>query len=424
MRTSTELLERCRADGEFVLAARHWNGALRLDFGGSVAAITLVDGEPVAGDPGPEADGALTLTGPSATWEQMLAPVPPPFANDIAPARALGLRRMGDELLYWQYAAAAQRAVELLRAPSASASPSAPPSGSAAPVGHRPTAAGTVDAPVGRYVHLELGGVDHRVYYEEAGQGIPLLCQHTAGAHGAQWRHLFEEPAITDRFRLIAYDLPYHGKSLPPVGPAWWATPYRLEGEFLRSIPLALIDALGLDQPVFMGCSVGGLLALDLAAHHPASFRSVISVEGALSVEGDWDNLLGLWHPQVSNEAKARMMEGLTAPCSPTAFRKETTAVYAAGWPPAFHGDLYYYLVDYDLTELADSIDTSRTGVHIMNGQYDYSATVEQGRAAHDAIAGSTFTEMADIGHFPMCENPDRFLSHLLPVLDRIEADR
>ncbi len=410
MRTSEELAARCRADGEFGLAARHWNGGLRFDFGDAIAAISLADGEVTAADPG-DGDGVITLTAPPGTWAMMLAPVPPRFANDIAPARSLGLRRHGDELLYWQYAPAIQRAVELLRepAPPAAAPPDSPP-------------AGTVETTTGHYVHLDLGGTMHRVYFEEAGSGIPLLLQHTAGSHSVQWRHLLAEPAVTERFRLIAYDLPFHGKSLPPVGPPWWAEPYRLDGATLRSVPLALAAALGLDRPAFMGCSVGGLLALDLAARHPDAVRAVIAVEGALRVEGDWHDLLGFWHPQVSNESKARMMEGLTAPTSPLALRKETVQAYAAGWPPAFWGDLYYYLVDYDLTDLASTVDTGRVGVHILNGHYDYSATVEHGRAAHEAIAGSTFTEMTDLGHFPMSEHPEAFLRYLLPVLDIIAS--
>ena len=46
---------------------------------------------------------------------------------------------------------------------------------------------------VGRYVHLDIDGLDYRVYFEEAGEGIPLLLQHTAGADGRQWRHLLED---------------------------------------------------------------------------------------------------------------------------------------------------------------------------------------------------------------------------------------
>ena len=420
MRTSEQLAERCQADGEFRLAARHWSGGLRFDFGESVASIIVDDGDVSPGDP-PEGPGVITLRAPAETWSQMLAANPPRFANDIAPARSLGLRRDGDELLYWQYAPAIQRAVELLRV---GADTETGPTGPAAPGLVPPVAAGSLDAAVGRYVHLDLDGdpdtANFRVYFEEAGSGIPLLCQHTAGSHSAQWRHVLENPAITDRFRVIAYDLPFHGKSLPPVGPQWWAEQYKLDGSFLRSVPLALSAALELDQPVFMGCSVGGLLALDLAARHPDAFRAVISLEGALKVDGDWDSLLGFWHPQVSNESKARMMEGLTAPTSPAAYRKETIQTYASGWPQAFLGDLWYYLVDYDLRELASTIDTGEVGVHVMTGHYDYSATIEAGLAAHQAIPGSTFTPMDDIGHFPMSENPQVFFDYLLPVLDKI----
>ncbi|MCY3862571.1 MAG: hypothetical protein OXG67_11500 [bacterium] len=37
-------------------------------------------------------------------------------------------------------------------------------------------------------------------------------------------------------------------------------------------------------------------------------------------------------------------------------------------------------------------------------------------------IAGSTHTEMADVGHFPMQENPEVFIRYLLPILNQIEA--
>ncbi|MCP5028448.1 MAG: alpha/beta fold hydrolase [Actinomycetia bacterium] len=340
----------------------------------------------------------------------MLAPIPEPFLNDVVPAQNRGLTREGDELTYWQYLPALQRIIELLRDSDPGDRP----------VPTRAPGAGIFDAPAGRYVHLDLGGDDHRVYFEEAGSGIPLLLQHTAGSHGVQWRHLFEEPAITDHFRLIAYDLPFHGKSVPPSGRRWWAERYRLTGEFVRSVPVALADALDLYQPVFMGCSVGGLLALDLAAHHPDRFRAVVAIEGALRVGGDPEGLLGFWHPGVSNESKARMMEGLTSPTSPVAYRKETTQAYASGWPPAFMGDLNYYSVDYDLRDRAADIDTDRVGVHILTGEYDYSATPEHGRMAHEAIAGSTFTVMDGMGHFPMSENPEAFIEYLIPVLDTI----
>jgi pimeloyl-ACP methyl ester carboxylesterase len=96
--------------------------------------------------------------------------------------------------------------------------------------------------------------------------------------------------------------------------------------------------------------------------------------------------------------------------------------VYAAGWPPAFLGDLHYYLVDYDLRQTASRIDTGKVAVHILSGEYDSSGTLERGQAAHAAIPGSTWSGMTGVGHFPMSENPEAFLTYLLPILETIKA--
>jgi len=412
---SQALAARCAADGEFRLAARFWTGGLRLEAPDGAIGVTVEEGHAAPGVPRQGAPGVITLAAAADAWADLLAARPPRLANDVA--NLIGAGRMSlraDPVLYAQYYPAAMRAVELLR-------PADPSARGATAAVRRP---GEFDAPVGRYVHLDLEGQDHRIYFEEAGQGIPLLLQHTAGCHGSQWRHLFECEAITRRFRLIAYDLPYHGKSLPPVGPKWWAEEYRLTGGFLRAVPVALAGALRLERPAFMGCSVGGLLALDLALNHPDLFSAVIAVEGALAIPQEIEALAALWHPQVSNEYKARLMNALMSPASPESLRKETSHVYAAGWPPAFLGDLHYYLVDYDLTARAREIDTSRVAVHILNGEYDSSGTVELGRAAHAAIKGSTWQAMEGLGHFPMSEDPESFLRYLLPILDQVSAAR
>ena len=403
--------EQARTDGELALALKGLTGGIRLSIGHQTVGLAVSDGMIVDGVPeaGP---GVLTVSGDEDVWAPALRAAPPKGFVDISgPILGGALEYQGDPLLLWQYFPALQRVVELLR-----------PKGGVVEAKLESPPTGTFDAPTGRYVHVELGGQGHRLYFEEAGQGIPLLLQHTAGSHGVQWRHLFECSAVTDHFRLIAYDLPFHGKSLPPTGPAWWADPYRLEGEFLRSVPVGLADALELDRPVFMGCSVGGLLALDLALHHPDRFRAVVSLEGALNIDGDLGALIGFSHPAVSNETKARMMDGLMAPTSPIEFRKETTQTYASGWPPLFLGDLHYYIEDFDIRERAGEIDTSRCGVHILSGDYDHSGTVELGREAHEAIAGSTYAVMEEMGHFPMSENPTRFLEYLLPVLEQVRA--
>lgn len=410
---------RCMADGELRLACRHWAGGLRLEVGESVLGFTVADGTLSEEIPNSGGD-VITLAGAAELWAPLFEATPPPFAqvSVLAGLGPNGLQRIDtDHQRWWQYLPAVERAAELLRAPGLVRGQPRPA---------RPH--GTVDSPVGRYVHLDLQSGDgsdthdYRIYVEEAGTGIPVLLQHTAGAHSVQWRHLFENPEITDRFRLIAYDLPFHGKSVPPTGPRWWEEEYRLRGAFLRQIPTKLASVLELDRPVFMGCSVGGLLALDLALHHPDTFRAVISLEGALHVGGGWESLDGFWHPQVSNITKARMMEGLCAPGSPEAYVKEVSQVYSAGWPPVFIGDLWYYMMDFDIRDRAHEIDTQQVAVHILSGEYDYSGRPDMGQAAHAGIAGSTWSLMPGLGHFPMTEHPDAFLEHLLPVLDRIES--
>ena len=49
---------------------------------------------------------------------------------------------------------------------------------------------------------------EYKVFYLHNGKGQPLICQHTAGCHNHQWRGLLEDDEITDRYNVIAYDLP------------------------------------------------------------------------------------------------------------------------------------------------------------------------------------------------------------------------
>ncbi len=272
----------------------------------------------------------------------------------------------------------------------------------------------------GRYVYLTVDGVEYRVYFEEAGSGIPMILQHTAGADGRQWRHLLEDEEITGRFRLIAHDLPYHGKSLPPVSVEWWKREYRLTQDFFMKFIVGLSRELGLDRPVYMGCSMGGHLAGDLALHYPDEFRAVIGVEGALASKGNDTFLPWLHHPRLSNESKPSLMYTLMAPESPEAFKQETTWTYSQGAPPVFRGDLYYYSQEHDLTETAERIDTRKVAVYLLGGEYDWSASPEDVKALADRVKGSHFGEMKGVGHFPMSENPEAFRRYLMPVLESI----
>jgi pimeloyl-ACP methyl ester carboxylesterase len=271
---------------------------------------------------------------------------------------------------------------------------------------------------VGRYVYLTLQGREHRVYFEEAGQGVPLLCLHTAGADGRQFRHIMTDKAITDYFRVISFDLPWHGKSMPPVG--WQDEEYRLTTDSYIDAIMAFRDALDLERPVVLGCSIGGRIVLGLAIRHANEFRALIGLEAAAH-QTPWYDRDWLNRPDVhGGEVCAALVSGLVAPQSPDEARWETLWHYMQGGPGVFKGDLYFYRVDSDLRAEMEKIDTKVCPLFLLTGEYDFSCTPQNTSETAAQIAGVHLTIMKELGHFPMSENPCQFRTYILPVLEKI----
>ncbi|MDB4936822.1 MAG: xylF 1 [Labilithrix sp.] len=271
----------------------------------------------------------------------------------------------------------------------------------------------------GHYVDLMVDGNDYKVFYDENGKGQPLVCQHTAGCHNHQWRGLLEDAEITSQYRVIAYDLPRHGKSDPPTNKEFWKEDYKLTTTHFVNFITAFCDALELENPIFMGCSFGGNVALQLALRCPERFRAIIPVEGAAYSPGfyiDW------WrHPHVNAaQVCASGVWDLMAPQSPDIDRWLTWHYYTQG-SEAFKGDLYFYSVDHDLRDRLGEIDAERFPLVLLSGTYDYLTTPEMCRATSAKIKGSKYIEMKDIGHFPMSENYPVFRRYLREALDFIE---
>ena len=270
----------------------------------------------------------------------------------------------------------------------------------------------------GRYLRLEIDGRAFRVYVETAGQGVPLILQHTAGSDNRQWRHLLNDAGLGQRFTMVAADLPGHGKSLFPDDDHWWARDYRLTRDFFMKFQVRLSEELGLERPVFMGCSIGGHLAADLALEYPGVFRACIGLQASAHTPSA--SLDALDNPRIGNDYAATLMYGLTSPTSPEARRREVAFIYSQAAPGVFKGDLHYYTVDHDLRERAPEIDTARTPLYILSGEYDWSSTTVMSKELAEAIPGAKFIPMPGLGHFPMAEDPARFREYLLPVLDEI----
>jgi pimeloyl-ACP methyl ester carboxylesterase len=276
---------------------------------------------------------------------------------------------------------------------------------------------------VGRYLRMTLGGRPHRVYFEEAGEGIPLVCLHTAGADGRQFRHLLNEAAITAHYRVVAFDMPWHGKSLPPAG--WQDEEYTLTTRGYVDLVREFCRALGLERPVVLGCSIGGKIVLELARLHASEFRALIGLESA-DYQAPWYDDTGWLHrPDVhGGEIAGALMSGLIAPQSPDESRWDTLWMYMQGGPGVFKGDLFFYRADGDFRDRVAAIDTRGCPLYLLTGEYDFSCTPADTERTAAQIKGARVTIMKEIGHFPMSENPARFRQYILPVLDEIRAGR
>jgi pimeloyl-ACP methyl ester carboxylesterase len=106
------------------------------------------------------------------------------------------------------------------------------------------------------------------LYYEQKGDGIPILLIHPAGATASTWGQAADDLAQVGR--VVAYDRRGYCRS---------------GGEPVRTIrahtqdAAALLDALQVQQAVVVGTSIGATIAIDLALRRPDLVRAVVAHE-------------------------------------------------------------------------------------------------------------------------------------------------
>lgn len=273
---------------------------------------------------------------------------------------------------------------------------------------------------IGRYLTVTVEGRRQRIYVETAGQGRPVLCLHTAGADTRQWRHILNDSELTQAHQFFAFDLPWHGKSLPPEG--FEVEEYLLTTATYMATVLAVAEGLGLDRPILAGCSMGGRIALQLAAQHPDRFSGFIAIE-ASDFQPAWYDIDWFHRPDAhGGEMGAALVSANISPHAPNAERWNTLWMFMASGPGVFRGDLSFYTRDDSLIGRLSRIDTAKTPVHLLVGAYDLTCTPEDARRTADAIPGATCTVMEELGHFPMSEHPKGFRPFFVEALSRMKV--
>lgn len=204
-----KILAAAGSDKELAYKLRTYSGRVRFDLPDGAFDLVVEDGVPTqAEDVNANAAADVVYSAPAEFWATAFAAAVPPVGHESATAGMLhGLNLAGDFLRIiapWQSGWA--RLYQVVREAVAGAPVRKPFQDP-----FRET-----DNAIGRYVYVSANGQEARIYYETSGHGpIPLLLQATAGADGRQYRHLLADPRMQERFTMYAYDLPYHGKSLP-----------------------------------------------------------------------------------------------------------------------------------------------------------------------------------------------------------------
>jgi pimeloyl-ACP methyl ester carboxylesterase len=403
--------EACLNDPVLAVWAGPWSACFAIESDGVAVAFDFVDGCVQPGDGSP----LFSLATSAAVWSKFLKTLPPRHHHGIFAMlyRVPDFQIKGEMVAFMQHAHLARRVLDIGKWLALGHAGPAPamlaPRG-----GERPKPRTT-----GGYVPVTVGDTTYQIYYETAGAGRDVLCMHTAGADGRQFHGLMADPRITEGHRLVAFDLPWHGKSPPPEGaiPGSW----RLNTDLYVDLIMGFVAAARLRDPVALGASMSGEICLELAYRHPDAFSGIVACEACEQVT----RRQTYWaaHPRV-NQALflPEWIRSLSAPQSPAEWQEQITWHYGQGGPAVFFGDIAFYSGDWDARERVGRIDTNRCRLFMLTGEYDYSCTVEMSEATAAKIPGARFQAMPGIGHFPFAENPPLFAEYLLPILRELRS--
>ena len=129
--------------------------------------------------------------------------------------------------------------------------------------------------------------------HDLGGSGPPLLLAHATGFHARAYQPLAE--ALGTRHRIVGYDARAHGASDPP--PLDDSGTWRLSPDHFAADVLAVVDALGLEQPAGFGHSAGASALVLAEQARPGTFSALYCFEPIIAplddpVAPDPDNAL------------------------------------------------------------------------------------------------------------------------------------
>lgn len=246
---------------------------------------------------------------------------------------------------------------------------------------------------------------DFNMTYIRGGQGEPLLMVHGFGADRTSW--LAIAPYLTDRFEIIAPDLPGFGKTDHPMG-----ADYRVTTQVDRLRDFA--RAIGLEKFHLAGNSMGGAIAGTFAGRYPEQVSSL------------WLLAPAFVQSAPMSEFGRRLTQGGPNPLLPASHDQFDAVVdWVFAEPPYIPAPVQYHLADTAierrplLQDIFDQINAEKLVLEtklkgstvpslVMWGDQDRLLHVAGAGILDDALANSRMVVLEGIGHVPMMEAPEK----------------
>lgn len=246
---------------------------------------------------------------------------------------------------------------------------------------------------------------------------VPIVFLHGIGGCARIWSRQLE--AFGESYRAIAWDMPGYGASAP-LEPASIGT----LGDALASF----VGALGLDRPVLVGHSIGGMIVQSYLADELGAPRAAVLAQTSPAFGGRdpaWaksfvEARLG---PLNRGETMASMAAGAVADLvgddPDPAGVALAHACFAAVDPQAWRASVLA-LLGFDRREALGRIAVPTL---LLAGSKDKNAPAPTMAKMAEQIAGSTYVCLDGVGHLAHLERPDAFDAALWTFLARNAGD-
>lgn len=371
--------------------------------------------------PSTDLETQFTLFAQSTHWNNVFEAVPKrPYQSYWGMLRLLGsdagVEVSGDQTAFTSYARVWRLAIDLMRAAL------------------HPHSKGMLerclveddesddDSIIGHYLWVQLPEIGKcKIFYETSGVGSqPILFLHTAGADSRQYHSLMMNKTLQQKCKMYAFDLPGHGRSFP--GEHQYPAAYENSEAFYISAISQMISRLRLRRVIVSGASMGGQVCLAVALR-----AEELDVSGVIPCEAcDYipEQRAQKIYSLTGDESvlNPERVCGMIAPTSPAIYKRLNWWIYSSQATKVFPGDLKFYFEGWDGRDRMSQIDTKVCPVYMLTGEYDYSCSPDMSRETAAKITGAMFEEMSGLGHFPMSEDPVRFLPYFFRALEHIQA--